>query len=368
MPRQSRDHVSIVFGVLLVALLVPTPGAVAQDNPQRATVSVALMKTARDGTSVMPVSGRRAAAVGEMKRYYFYTTAKGSPSGGSDDKPPEAYVGGEGVKTTVVGGRVVTSRANAPAIDYDYLWQVDVKAVLIALDLVTFDLDWTRTDVKDGARQAGAGDHRTITLRQGEKHLLDFVSCSPDAPCANLFLEVQAAPVEDSSAAETNLGYDLWLVHQTAGGGKITRHALVNGRQGEKVSFDFASVPLQLDAATGPDADSPYRLHINGTIVGRVKADGTMEIVVSPVRRERSPTGSTGLGAGARSFTCKPGETTSVVLPPVAGGSKWRAEPGFKLRSPRPGVTMSGDSVITDLKEFFQTTETSILVTVRQER
>lgn len=367
MPRESTDHVSIVLGVLLVALLLPSTGAVAQDQPQRADITISLMRTGRDGGTSTPVRGGDATRVGETKRHYFFTTANGSPSGGSVDQPPEANLGGGGVEPTVVGGRVATSWAKVPAVDYEYLWQVDVKAVSIALDLVRFDLDWTRTDVKDGARQVGAGDHRTITLRQGERHVLDFINCSPDAPCANLFLDVQAAPVENPAVAQTNLGYDLWLVHQTADGGKATRHVLVSGRQGEKVSFNFASVPLQLDASAGPDADSPYRLHVGGTIVGRIKADGTMEVAVSPVRKGQSPTGSAGLGSGVKSFTSKPGETTSVVLPPVSGGSKWRAEPGFKLRSLRPGVSIAGDSVIIDLKEFFRNTDTSILVTVHKE-
>lgn len=368
MPRKSRDHVSIVFGMLLVALLLPATGAVAQDQPPRADINISLMRTARDGTTFTPVRGGHASAVGESKRHYFFTTAKGSPSGGSEDNPPEAYLGGEVVRSAVVGGRVVTSRATDVALDYDYFWQVDVKPVSIALDLVTFDVDWTRTDVKDGARQVGAGDHRTITLRQGEKHVLDFITCSADAPCANLFLEVQAAPVEDPTVAETALSYDLWLVHQTAEGGKVTRHALVSGRQGEKVSFNFIPVPLQLDGAAAPDADSPYRLHVSGTIVGRVKPDGTIEIALSPARKEQSPTGSTGLGAGAKTFRSKSDETTSVALPPFKGRSKWRADAGFKLSSPRPGVSMSGDSVIIDLKEFFENTDTSILLTVHKER
>jgi hypothetical protein len=368
MTRRPSVRVSIVFGILLCALLAPVAPAVAQDQPQRADIRISMLRTARDGTTFTPVSGGGAAAVGEAKRHHFFTTAKGSPSGGSDDKPPEAYFGGVGVRSTVVGGGVVTSPSTAPALTYDYLWQVDVKPVSIAMDVVTFDVDWTRTDVRDGARQVGAGDHRTITLRQGEKHLLDFVTCSPDAPCANLFLEVQAAPVEDPALAETALSYDLWLVHQTPDGRKVTRHALVSGRQGEKLSFNFAPVPLQLEAATPPGADSPYRLQVSGTIVGRLKPDGTIEVALSPARKERSPMGSTGLGAGAKTFMSKPDETTSIVLPPVNGRSQWRADTGFKLTTPRPGVSMAGESVVIDLKQFFENTNTSILVTVHKEK
>ena len=271
------------------------------------------------------------------------------------------------MRSTVVNGRVVTSPGTTPSMNYDYLWQVDVKPASIGLDIVTFDVEWTRTDVKDGARQIGAGDHRTITLRQGDRHVLDFINCSPDARCANQFLQVEAVPVEDPAVAETAFGYDLWLVHQTAEGGKVTRQSLVSGRQGEKVPFNFASVPLQLDEAATPDADSPYRLRVSGTIVGRVKPDGTIEIALS-ARRGQSRTVSVDLGEGAKTFLSKLDETTSVALPPISGRAQWRADAGFKLTTPRPGVSMRGDSVIIDLKQFFENTSTAILVTVHKEK
>jgi hypothetical protein len=368
MTDRRKGRVSIVFGISLFALLASVALAIAQDQPQRADLKISMTKTMRDGKTLTPVRGDGAAAVGEAKRHYFYTTVKGDPSGGSDDKPPEAYVGSAGLRSTVVNGRVVTSKGPIPSVEYDYLWQVDVKPASIGLDTVTFDVDWTRTDVKDGARQVGAGDHRTITLRQGEKHLLDFINCSSDARCANLFLEVQAAPVEDPSVAETAFGYDLWLVHQTTEGGKATRHSLVGGRQGEKVAFTFASVPLQLDSAAAPDADSPYRLRVSGTIVGRVKPDGTIEIALSPERTEQFPTGGGGLGAGLKTFTTKPGETISIELPATRGNTRWRADAGFKLTAPRPGVSMAGDSVVIDLKAFFEGTHTFLLVTVHKEK
>ena len=367
MTRRVKGAIVIVWLAFLFALPWPSP-ANAQDQPQKADIVIAMLTTARDGTTSTPVSGSGAAKIGETKTHYFYTSAKGEPSGGSDGKPPEAYVGGSGVRTAVVGGRVVTSPITLPPVQYDYLWQVDVKPVSIAIDVVTFDLDWKRTDVKDGARQVAAGDHRTITLRQGERHVLDFIPCSPDARCANLFLEVQASPVEESAVADLAFAYDLWLVHQTADGVKVTRHALVSGRQGEKLNFNFSSVPLQLDAAAAPDAGSPFRLQVRGTIVGRQKPDGTIEIALQPTRVQRFTTGWAGFAGGVKTFVSNPEETTSIALPAGGGRSQWRADAGFKLTSPRPGVAMTDDKVNIDLKPFFEGTNTSILVTVRREK
>jgi hypothetical protein len=305
------------------------------------------------------------AAPGESKTFYLFTTARGGASGGGDRKPPDASVSIGSQTGAVPDNQVVTSPPFS--VEYDYLWQLDVCPISVALDVVTLNLDWRRTDLKNGARQTSGGDHRTLTLRQGERHLLDFVSCSPDAPCVNQFLELHAVPVENSAAADTVLSYDIWLVHQTAEGGKVTRHSLASGRQGEKVPFAFVAVPLQLDAAATPDAASPYRLQVSGTIAARLKPDGTIDVALSSTRNEQSPMGALGRGEGVKSYTCRPDETTSISLPAIPGSTRWRADAGLKLRSPGRGVTVSGDAVVIDLNQFFENTNTAILLTVHKE-
>jgi len=391
MTCRVKCRVVLVCWTFLFALVLPALAA-AQDQPPKANVVFALSTTARGGTTLTSASGDAALKVGETGTKYLYTSADGTMRGFSSGQPPEArFAGGvrggtgavgasgvtggvSGVTGGVVGGivsspenRPPSAPANVPPLQYDYLWQVDVKPVSIAIDVVTFEMDWKRTDVKDGARQVAAGDHRTITLRQGEKHLLDFIVCPEDSRYANVFLELQASPVEDPSVEDATFGYDLWLVHQTADGAKVTRHAVVTGRQGEKVNFTFASVPLSLDAAA-PDADSPYRLRVSGTIAGRVKPDGTIEIALRPTRREQFATGGGGIGGGTKTFVAKPEETISIALPAGNGYAGWRAKAGFKVTSPRPGVSVTADQIRVDLKPFFEGTNTSILVTVRREK
>ncbi len=393
MRYRSKIGAAVVWCAFVFSLLMTVPAA-AQDQPQKANITISLSRTARDGTIFVPVRGNDDAAVGETKTHYLYTTAKGNPSGGGG-QPPEAYAGQSGVRvglapggatvsggvsggliggvTGGTGGTVTRTPITLSEPQYDYLWQVDTKPVSIGLDIVTFDLDWKRTDVKDGARQVAAGDHRTITLRQGERHMLDFIPCAPDARCANVFLEVQASPVEEASVAELTFAYDLWLVHQGADGVKVTRHAVVSGRQGEKLRFNFPSVSLPLDTAVAPGADSPYHLQVSGNIVGRQKPDGTIEIALQPTRKQGFMGGSVGFEEGAKTFATRIDETTSVALPVGSGRSQWPADPGFKLTSPRPGVTQArldnGKEVVRiDLKPFFEGSMTSILVTVHREK
>lgn len=362
----------IARGVLAVcalafALVLPTAVA-AQDQPQKANIVVSVSSTVRDGAvSYHGGSGNEILKVGESKPGYYYTTADGNGFG-AGSQPVDSWPTDGVVRTGVVAGGVVASTGSRPPMKYDYSWQVNVKLISVAIDTVTFEIDWKRSDLKDGAAQVTASDRRTITLRQGEKHLLDFIPCTADSRYANTFMDVQASPVEDAAVADLTFAYDLWLVHQTAEGTKINRHAIVTGRQGEKVNFSFASVPLQLDAAAGADADSPYRLYVDGTIAGRLKADGTMEIALQPTRRQRFPTGGGGLGGGTKTFSARVGEATSIALPAGGGFSSWRVTGGSTPAAPRRGVSVTADQIRVDLKPFFEGTNTSILVTVRRDK
>ncbi len=368
MNRGPTARAVIVCSAFLVTLVLPALAG-AQDQAQTANISVSMAITTRNGITSTSVTGGVSLKPGETRTQYLYASANSGASGVSSTPPAGTNAGGDvGAGGVPVAGGVVTSPPPVPRPGYDYLWQVDVKAVAIAIDLVTFDLDWKRTEVRDGSRQTVVGDHRTITLRQDERHVLDFVACSPDARFANVLLEIRASPVEDASVADLSFSYDLWLVHQTSDGAKVTRHAVVTGRQGQKVNFAFASVPLALDAAAAPDADSPFRMLVTGTIVGRQRPDGTIEVAVRPMRAHRSPTGGVSSGGGAKTFLTRTDETTSIAFPAESGYSGWRPGPGFTLASPKPGVTMNGDLLRVNLKPFFEGTSTSILVTVHREK
>lgn len=352
-----------------VLLTVVAPLAAAQDRPAKATVSIALCETARNGAITARASGGGALAVGESATRYVYADAGGNRIGqisaGSPDtvgRPTGGVMGG------VSGGVAPALPPTPPRQVMDHLWQADTKVVSIDVDTVTFELDWKRSDLKDGTLQFARGDHRTITLRQGEKHLLDFIPLSPDARDANMFVEVEAEPVEDAALRNVILGYDLWLVHQTADGVKTTRHAVVTGRQGEKVSFNFAPVPLAIDAAAAAGADSPFRLYVNGTITGRQSSDGSIQIALQSTRKNGTPEGVYGFEGGTKTFSAKADETISIAIPPYYGRSGWAVDAGFRLTTPKPGVSLADGSIRIDLGTFFDGATTSILVTAHRER
>ncbi len=362
MPSRRRLALLSAATVLLTAAIA---GTTAAQDLQKANIIISVSSSVRDGSvSYHGGSGANVLTVGGSSTHYFYTTAAGNGFG-AGDKPLEAWQASGGVTARVVGGTVNVAPGNRPPMQFDYCWQVVVKLVSVAIDTVTFDVDWKRTDVRNGSQLAG--DHRTLTLHQGEKHLLDFIPCPADARYANTFVDVQASPVEEQGVADLVFDYDLWLVHQTADGAKITRHALATGRQGEKVNFTFVAVPLPLDAAATPGTDSPYKMRVSGTVAARWKTDGTIEVALRPTREQVMPTGGIGFAGGTKNFVSKPGETTSVELPADNGRSSWKTTPGSVPANPRPGVSVTEDSIRIDLKPFFQGASTTILVTVRKQ-
>ena len=70
----------------------------------------------------------------------------------------------------------VRPEAGRPAPTYQYSWKVTIKLLSLDPGEMKFDVDWQRSDVQGTAEQPVAGGHRAITLREGERHVLDFIN------------------------------------------------------------------------------------------------------------------------------------------------------------------------------------------------
>jgi hypothetical protein len=340
--RRSAQMLTVV-SVLAVSQL-STCSTFAQGRPPKARITTTMQVTNRDGGSLAGVGAGSEMAVGDSHTWAICAGADG-----------EARAAG-GVSLGC-------------ASEYWHKWTFHVTLVSTDTDAVTFDLDWERAETNEGSRRAVAGDHRRITLRQGERHVLDFVpSASAGSRVASMVIEVTAVPVEDPAIAEQRLAYDLWLVHETANGAKVTRRTTMTGRQGEKVPFALPSVSLPLDAGAPSEADSPLRMHVQGSVTGRAGSDGTTQVALEATVEHRSPVGRSSPPGGLETFTAKLGEAIAVELLTSGGQSAWRPQPGTAPAKPRPGVTVTADGLVrVDHKVFFAGTKTSIIVTVRKD-
>jgi hypothetical protein len=317
----------------------------AQDRPPRARIVVSVFSTDRSGAS------RKENSMGEYVSFRSGETLKSV-----------FHVSKDGMSLVVGGppGQTVSK--------HQYSWQVTARLISVSLDSVAFDLDWQRSEGDDGNTLVTAGDRRTITLRQGDRHVLDLVNCSPaNSRLANVFLELQAMPVEDPAFAALTLEYDLWLVQQAAGGTKTTRHFTVKGRQGEKVPFVFEPVALPLEVQTQGGTESPLKMFIEGTISGRGTADGIIQVSLQPKQYFRfNDDPRWGGGSGSKTFSISEGETVDLELPSLPATASGRVEPG-KITAPAPGVSLiESDLVRVDFDHYFAGARTSILITVRR--
>jgi hypothetical protein len=258
----------------------------------------------------------------------------------------------------------VTGGAAAP-LTAEYVWTVRVRLVSIAPDAVTFNVTWSRTG-QDGPAE---GDERTIKLRPDERHLLDFLP-TDDKGVANLFVEVWATRVENPAYANLAISYDMWLVHETASGEKITRRVNVAGGQGDAVKFSFYPILFPVDARQPFDGDhGPVRMLVRGLITGRAKGDGTIELVVrtertvGPVSRQGRLPGE--IGGGEKIFVVRSDETTSIELPPSEAMFSVPVE-GEKPATLRPGVETAPNGWLhVTQRQFLAGTKTSLVISLR---
>jgi hypothetical protein len=395
-------HTMQVLSVCVALFLSQVPKSAAQDQPPKARITITLFATDRAGVTRARAASSDDISIkgGESRKAHFWGSRDGGAvgvtsdtgagegsavsSGGSTDGGEVntgAVVGGAvGGNANIGGGSSGAGRSGFGAVkgnargpfgqtDQYFSWDVEVRLASTNVDSVTLDLDWHRSENDDGKTRVASGDHRTITLRQGDRHVLDFVSCSPaESHTANLLVEFQAAPVEDPAFAGVNLGYDLWLVQSAGDGSKSTRHLALTGRQGEKVPFKFMPVMLPLEAQARAEADSPLKMLVDGTITGRMAPDGTIQVALQPNQSFRlmdEPHG--GMGSGTKIFTMKAGETINLELPDRSGYSIGSIGAG-KIANPAAGVKLMSDGrVIIDFKQLLAEAKTSILLTVQRQ-
>ena len=235
-------------------------------------------------------------------------------------------------------------------------------------EAVRLDVTWSRSELSNGIAQSTASDRRTIALKEGERHVLDFIAiAAPESAIANAVLEIEVPRNEVPGYGNDTLAYDVWLVHETAAGRKLTRHLTTAGSQGQATPFAFAPLRFGIDAASpGDGSEGPVNVTLKGTLTGRVKPDGRIDITLTSERTIDCTSGMSARESGTKAFVSAPDETTAVDYPWAFGYcplSRGVAKPAHA----RPGVVERDGGLRVDLKQFFAGEKTSILVTARRQ-
>jgi hypothetical protein len=134
------------------------------------------------------------------------------------------------------------------------------------------------------------------------------------------------------------------------------------------VPFQFAPLKFGIDAASpGDGSDGFVNVVLKGTLTGRVKPDGTIEITLASVRSIDCTSGLSAHESGTKTFISAPEETTAVDYPWAFGYCPLSSRVVKPARA-RAGIVENDGRLQVNYKEFFAGERTSILVTARRQR
>jgi hypothetical protein len=258
----------------------------------------------------------------------------------SEGEPYTMTIGTTTSGPATCGSNVMFSFGSLRASDYLHVWEAHFELRQATLESIQLVVDWKRLVAgPDGGTRAAAGDHREITLREGERHLLDFVEAS--RCLKSVALELSASIGEETALANRRIGYDMWLISEKDGQ-RTTRRWQVSGKQGEKVDFDFGPVRTRLDGVHLTNGESDvFETTVNGHVRGRLKDDG-LEVALM-ANRGTGPSDRHWVagGYGEKLVRVASGETIQLDLPapqeiprpPVANTPEGQAHGNEILRS-----------------------------------
>jgi len=244
-----------------------------------------------------------------------------------------------------IGGAGATDHIGSPR----HVWTVRFTLNAAEIDRIAVDVDVERQDDGlGGARRT----LRQLILTEGAPHILDFVESS-GRTCgqASAVLEVSAVAIESPALSRRLLNYDLWLTQRDGTGREWTRREARTAEQGERVDFRFQPLmwsTTMLMPSLGIDLTIDER--VSGSIRGRLRADGQLELSLATSRRLGHGNGWTGSEGGTKVFTARAGEAVSVELPRMGGRSL--------------ALSAAGTPALLDYQELFKSHTTAVVLVV----
>jgi hypothetical protein len=301
-------------------------------------------------TTSLPGEGARSRAV----RVAVQVLA--TPSNGATGRPrgevPRILRVGERLTAFLGAGdqgdlSLVAAGDTAASVDgFDHRWEVQVSVAEADADRAVLDVTWRRFGDATDRRHAG------VVLREDEDHVLDLVSASLESrsSAANALVRVTASAADTEVGPVPLLEYELWLVHDAPGRASRVERITATARAGELLPYHFKPLHWSLsrqdlEAWTA----SSVQMEVGGSLRGRVRGDGTVDVELRTTRMCRWGEGGAG-GAGAKSFAVPAGETVAVQLPAAAG------------------VAVGSGRERVDFAEFFAGQQSTVFLTVRHVR
>ena len=125
-----------------------------------------------------------------------------------------------------------------------------------------------------------------------------------------MWLEFQDPP----ALANQVLDYDIWLVHHEAEGRQVVDRMAGRGLQGKDVDYLFKR--LRYDTTGMPDPDGAVDVELRGSVKGRVRPDGRIDLWVGAMRTVSQARLGNG-EHGSKQATIGDGDTLELEMPPI---------------------------------------------------
>lgn len=222
-----------------------------------------------------------------------------------------------GVQVAAPGAITGVPTTEDPAV----AWTVAARLVDYHGDTATMDLRWRREPRAKGLEPAMIREMQVRwNASEGGTTILDTVHGldQGDGACASTAVTAEFGVGSASEFRTAAIAYDAWLIQRLPTGEVRTHHVRTSGQQGEAVSMMFPVVPLSV----GQGAAS-LELLVHGQIRGRLRTDGSIEIVVDAARSITD--GTMGISTSGRSrLRMGLGETVEFAPPPLVGDVRGR--------------------------------------------
>jgi hypothetical protein len=260
---------------------------------------------------------------------------------------------------------------------YAHVWWVRIRPLPSDFGDVTVEVEWERVESSGrGESEVVAGDRTKVKMKEGERHLFDFIQYvdEPTPACRrNTTVGFTASIAEDPALADAVLTYDLWVRHAQPRGDEVVRRFRGTGRQGEAVQFSFAPLRFPVSGVTLVDGSKvDVVLEILGSLRGRVRSDGAIDLNLSATRWVNLvPSGAASRGGtagrGRKVVTVVAGETVALGLPVPNGAAG--VSPAISRGATDAGkLSETGpDEIVVNYEKFFAGHADDLIVTVTRE-
>ena len=228
---------------------------------------------------------------------------------------------GRDVCATAVSGPLMFVAANQqPSVARQeagatYVWHVDVRLLEVTANTISIDVSWQRNS--HAAPDERLQYSQRLKLTQGESRTIDLIHV-PGPTCLGAELVVEGDIRDEPAVQGKIVEWDLWA----STGPKTAARQRFRSVQGNTTQFTF-------DLLAIPGSEDDEHVLFAGTVAGRVRLDGNIEVSVSlrPIMAGRMSQAELiaklatqrqrygDLASLRKAFTAKPGEAVKIVVP-----------------------------------------------------